>query len=175
MKLCEYAKQKYPKTDVSNSFNDFDYNINNAYKLKIPMTNELQEDVNYRNMYINHKDKYEILLLSKKLIDVLNEKRIQIGFKLGMSTLEYEKIKNLDYLTQELEKERLKEMIIISKKLSKIEHYKCLKLITNEKQKKRKEREKKYLEKTKAIKEEKKMSKKRKEAQLRVSKVKDKV
>jgi len=175
MKLCEYAKQKYPNTDISNSFINFDYNLNNAYKLAVPMSNELQEDITYRNMYIQHKDKYKMLLLSKKLINMLNEKRIQVAFKLGMSTLEYEKIKDLDYLTQELEKQRLKEMLIISKKLSQIEHFKCLKLISNEKQKKRNEKEKEYLEHLKNKNIEEKMYKKRKEAYMRVLKVKNQV
>jgi len=161
--------------EVSDTFKDFDYNINNAYKLKVPLTNELQTDVNYRTMYINYKDKFEMLLLSKKLIDILNEKRTQIAYQLGISTLEYEKIQKFDYLVNELEKERLKEMVMISKKLSKIEHYTCLMLIKNEKLKKRKEQDEKYLEKLKSLKEEKKMSKKRKEAYIRALKVKDKV
>jgi len=175
MKLCEYAKQKYPDTNISDSFINFDYNLNNAYKLKVPMSNELQEDINYRNMYIQHKDKYKMLLLSKKLINMLNEKRIQIAFNLGMSTLEYEKIKDLDYLTQELEKQRLKEMLIISKKLSKIEHFKCLNLISKEKQKKRDEKEREYLEQIDKKSKEEKMNRKRKEAHMRVLKVKNEV
>jgi len=138
------------------------------------MSNELQDDITYRNMYIQHKDKYKMLLLSKKLINMLNEKRIQVAFKLGVSTLEYEKIKDLDYLTQELEKERLKEMLIISKKLSQVEHFKCLKLISNEKQKKRNEKEKEYLEHLNNKNIEEKMYKKRKEAYMRVLKVKNK-
>ncbi|OUM67015.1 hypothetical protein PIROE2DRAFT_5621 [Piromyces sp. E2] len=175
MKLCEYAKQKYPDIDISDSFTGFDYNINHAYKLRVPMSQGLQEDIKYRNMYIEHKDKYKMLLLSKKLINLLNEKRIQIAFRLGISTLEYEKIKDLDYLTEELEKQRLKEMLLISKKLSKMEHYKCLKLISSEKQKKRDEKEKEYLEHLKNKSLEEKMSKKRKEAYLRVLKVKNQV
>jgi len=119
IKLCEYAKKKFPELEVSDTFKDFDYNINNAYKLKVPLTNELQTDVNYRTMYINYKDKFEMLLLSKKLIDILNEKRTQIAYQLGISTLEYEKIQKFDYLVNELEKERLKEMVMISKKIIK--------------------------------------------------------
>ena len=106
------------------------------------MSNKLQKDVTYINMYIDHKDKYKMLLLSKKLMKILNEKRIEIAYQLGISTLEYENIQDIDILTKELEKERLKEMVIISKRLSKKEHYKCLGLIKNEKQKKRKELEK---------------------------------
>ncbi|ORY54605.1 hypothetical protein LY90DRAFT_669869, partial [Neocallimastix californiae] len=173
IKLCEYANQKFPETDISYFFNDFDYNIDNAYKLKVPMSNKLQKDVTYINMYIDHKDKYKMLLLSKKLMKILNEKRIEIAYQLGISTLEYENIQDIDILTKELEKERLKEMVIISKRLSKKEHYKCLGLIKNEKQKKRKELEKKYLRKIKTMKEEKKMNKKRREAYLRALKVKD--
>jgi len=139
------------------------------------MSNKLQKDVTYINMYIDHKDKYKMLLLSKKLMKILNEKRIEIAYQLGISTLEYENIQDIDILTKELEKERLKEMVIISKRLSKKEHYKCLGLIKNEKQKKRKELEKKYLRKIKTMKEEKKMNKKRREAYLRALKVKDEV
>jgi len=126
------------------------------------MSNKLQKDVTYINMYIDHKDKYKMLLLSKKLMKILNEKRIEIAYQLGISTLEYENIQDIDILTKELEKERLKEMVIISKRLSKKEHYKCLGLIKNEKQKKRKELEKKYLRKIKTMKEEKKNEQKKK-------------
>lgn len=174
--MYDYLKKTHPeKTFDDSTITNFDYNINNIYKVEIPVDKEFMDDIYYRKLYFKYKENYEMILLAKKLINIINNKRIQIACKLGISTLEYEKIKDIDEKNKEWEKKRLNELQLISRKLSKIEHYQCLRVIKKEKQKQRDEKEKIYMDAIKKLNDKKKAEKRCKEAEDRANEVKKKV
>lgn len=154
---------------------NIDYNIESIHRIEIPVSDDLIDDIKYRKLYYEYKENFEMNLLAKKILLLLNNMRIRISYNLGLSTLEYEEIKDEDYTIKEWEKEKLNELQNTSKKLSKLEHFECLKIINKEKQKIRDEKEKKYIKNLKYLNDNKKMEKKRLEAQERAMKVKKKV